>query len=129
MKHIAFDLHGMVDLHPETFRPLMEILVANCIKVSILSGPPKNQIEHELADLGYFPEQHYHEVYSIVDFLKDKGCLMWQDDSGRWWSSPEDWWPSKAEMIKLFGIDVLIDNSEAYEPFIDKQSTIFLLLK
>ncbi len=126
--HIAFDLHGVLTNYPRMFSPLMSLLRSNGVKISIMSGPPRDEVVSELNNLELFRYVHYDHVISIVDYLHHKEATMRKED-GTWWTDDETWWRSKGELCHEFKVDILIDNSIGYEPYINKQETMFLLLK
>jgi hypothetical protein len=125
---IGIDLHGVLDKHPELMKPLMESLIKDH-EVWIISGPPFDQIERELSNLGYKKWVHYHLIYSVVGYLKSKGVKMWQDDKGDWWCDNDLWWSSKSKICFMIGIDILLDDSVKYSPYFKDMKTKFILLK
>lgn len=126
---IAVDLHGVADSFPEVLMPLMEALIKCGNAIIVLSGPPVEDVRKSLDELGYESLVHYDAIASVVDFLKQEGAEMWQDDKGRWWTNDEDWWASKAKMCERLSIDMLIDDSERYLPFFEKSKTRFVLVE
>lgn len=125
---IAVDLHGVADSFPDLLKPLMYLLRESGNMIMVLSGPPKDQIIDKLTKLGYEAGTHYDRVESVVDFLKNEGVNMWQDEKDEWWSSDEEWWASKAAMCERFGVDILIDDSERYRPYFENSKTKFVLI-
>lgn len=127
MISIAFDLHGTLDRNQTFFKPMLKLLYKSRVRVYILSGPKKDQIKDELSALGYIKYTHYHEILSVVDYLKSVGTTMWQDEKGNWCASKEDWWPSKAEICKRYIIDSLIDDKVEYKKYFKDTNTTFIL--
>jgi len=121
---IGVDLHGVIDSDPALFK---KIMILKNRDVYIISGPPKTEIVAELEALGIKKELHYKEVYSIVDFLKEQGVEMWQDENGRWWSNEEDWLSSKAKICDKLSLRYMFDDKDMYRPAFDNIKTEFVL--
>lgn len=124
---IGIDLHGVIDNDPMLFKKLLTILCLQDREVYIVSGPPKEEILAELNALGFEEELHYKEIHSIVDFLKESGVEMWQDERGRWWSNNEDWLSSKAKICDGLSLEYMLDDKEMYRPAFDNIKTKFIL--
>jgi len=124
---MGFDLHKTIDSKPEFFKYWLEFCVQKNHKVFIISGPPKEEINTELRRLGFECDLHYHEIISVVDFLKSTGCKMWQDDLGDWWAEECDWWASKAKICEVQKIDTLVDDKEEYQEHFNGSDTLFWL--
>jgi hypothetical protein len=113
---IAIDIHGVLDQAPHVVGCLMKFMRREGHEVYILSGPPMEQIGRELGEMGIKKGEHYDHVFSIVDYLKNSGVEMRQDDKGDWWCEDDDWWSSKGSFCKEAGIDVVFDDSRKYMP-------------
>lgn len=124
---IAFDVHGVIADRPDLFKPLLKLFKSNNIEVIILSGPPKDVIIKELAELGY-TDEHYDETLSVADYLKTTGCKMWIDDKNTWWADDESWWSAKGKICEMYDIDVLFDDSEQYKIGMPAE-TLFVLFE
>jgi len=125
---IGVDLHGVIDSNPELFKRILSTLtLSGKVGVYIVSGPPKVDIIAELEELGFEEDLHYKEVYSIVDFLKESGVVMWQNEKGRWWSNDEDWMASKARICDKLHLDAMIDDKEMYRNAFANIKTHFTL--
>ena len=124
----GIDLHGVADSYPGILRPLMEGFIGCGNQVIVISGPPEEQVEVALRELGYHRGIHYSEIVSVVGYLKEKGVKMWQDDRERWWCGDESWWSSKAEICAEHHVDVLLDDSPQYEPYFKDSNTRFILV-
>ena len=129
LDHIAFDLHGVLTEAPHVFKIITSMLVAQGMKISIMSGPSREEVVAELTKLGYERGIHYQHVISIVDYLRHKGIELWKDKKGGWETHAKEWWSSKGELCKEFKVGLIIDDSPEYEAFVDKAETVFLLLK
>jgi hypothetical protein len=127
---LGIDLHGVVDGFPE-FKELLRAMKACGNKIFIISGPPADDVIKALDNLGYEADVHYDLIISVVDHLKANGAKMWQDERGRWWTNDDEWWASKAQICKHWGVDILIDDSERYREYFEKLGvdTKFILIK
>lgn len=130
---IGIDLHGVIDSDIEAFKFMLECPVEVGDKLYIISGPPKVDIEKELNGHGLYRDIHFDEIFSVVDFLKEKsGVNMWTDDKGRWWASDVEWWGSKAEICEKHNVDIMIDDNGRFfcnrtERHFEHKKTKFLL--
>lgn len=123
---LGIDFHGVIDSDIEYFR-LMSEKTISFQKIYVISGPPKADLEKELNKHGLYRGIHFNKIFSIVDFLKEKGVKMWADENGRWWADEEDWWSSKAEICEKHNIDIMIDDKERYQRYFKDKKTKFLL--
>lgn len=127
---IALDLHGTIDDSPRNFLERAKAWIAKGHYVYVLSGPPKEKIITELNALRFI---HYHEVISVVDYLKSIGTNMWQNPNGKrpddWWCSEDDWWSAKAKICNEFKIDLAIDNEIRYKKYFENIETLFAFYK
>jgi len=129
---LGIDLHGVIDSNLASFKSMLEGFKTDIIykiKIYIISGPPKADIEKELNEYGLYKGLHFDKVFSILDFLKEKGVKMWTDVNGQWWASEEDWWSSKAEICEKYNVDIMIDDKERYQKYFKSKKTKFLLYK
>ena len=124
---MGFDLHGVLDT-TDWHKNLSDLIKSN--KIYIITGPPKTDAIAELTKLKYLKDIHYHEVISVVDFLKESNCEMWKDEKDTWWASEEDWWSSKAKICKENGISIMFDDKEKYQSYFRKihPDSLFLLI-
>lgn len=124
---IAFDLHGVLQAHPDMLRSFLRSLRVDN-KIIVLSGPPLKQIQDELFVAGYIQSLHYDEVISVVDWIKSKGIEMTLNKNGSWETDEETWWSSKAKICTEYGIDMLMDDSIQYKKYINGDRPLFLHL-
>jgi len=129
---IAIDLHGTISAYPDIFRNFME---QSLIKfpdkiIYILSGPEKEQIKNELTALKFIQNKHYHEILSVVDYLKSIGAEYSINSNGSYQFNNEIWWKSKSDICNFYNIDILYDNEIRYSNyFFFKHKTIFKFIK
>jgi hypothetical protein len=126
-KKIGIDLHGVIDTHVDAFKCILEIAISQGNEVHIISGPPRDEIEAELAEYELALDVHYHGIQSVVDHLKEKGVKMWLDHNKTWWASDEDWWSAKAEICKELGVVEMIDDKERYSEYFKGTGISFFL--
>lgn len=109
---IAFDVHGTLNTDV-TIRQFLDSLdSAQEHEVFIVSGPPANEIEAELLQLGIIIDES--RIISVVDFLKSKGVPMQKKD-GNWWCDEEIWWESKGLICREYHIDIIFDDKIRYK--------------
>jgi len=126
-KRIGIDLHGVMNTNAKLFRVITRKMVLQNKAVCIVSGPPRKDIEAELEEYGFKEGINYHCVYSLVDYLKEKGVNMRLDRKNTWWASDEDWWSAKAEICKKLELDIMIDDKEGYSKYFNDIDTQFFL--
>jgi hypothetical protein len=125
---LGIDVHGVLDHESDNKKIMLELITKKTgIKIYVISGPPISHIINELNSMGFVNGVHYHRVFSIVDYLKNKNTKMWTDDKDRWWADYESWWSSKANICNELKVDLMIDDSTEYAPYFDKINTKFLL--
>jgi len=124
---IGVDVHGTIDANPEFFEPYLRLMTKMGHILFIISGPPKDQIVEELEQLEIMQGVHYSTIISVVDYLRNCGEKMWQDEKQTWWCKDEVWWASKARICAEFGLTHMIDDKIEYLPEFKKIGTIFIL--
>lgn len=123
---IGIDIHGVINENPAFFNKFMQSILDAGGEVHILSGPPSEQIWQELKEMGFNSHAGV-RVFSIVDFHKAAGTAMKQDSDGQWWTvkkEDDEWVPdqyvwdkTKGDYCLKHGIDLMIDDSDAYAHF------------
>lgn len=131
----AIDFHGVAQKYPKLFKPMMADLLTSGNKVTVLSGPKREQIEWELEQAGFERDVHFNHILSVVDWLhyqkdyKDAQFDLALDEKGTWWTDPATWWSSKAKICQEFGIDIMVDDQEQYSKYIVDERPMFLHLR
>lgn len=135
---IGIDIHGVINERPDFFQKLTRAIIESGGEVHILSGPPEEQIERELKELGLRPAYNtlespdsktgnYSAIFSIVDYHKELGTPMIQDSKGNWHLHIPDqpvgyshslWDRAKGDYCFKHQLDMLIDDSDTYDYFI-----------
>jgi len=121
----GFDFHGVIDKEPEEYKKLFNKLRSKNGVVFVLSGQPKEDIIRELESVR-ITEEHYNNVFSIVDFLKSKKIPLRQDEKGNWWARNVDWWSAKARICTEIGVDYMFDDTYTYSQFFVNIKTEFV---
>lgn len=145
----AFDFHGVINIHTEFFKEIMQSLVNNGKientlfplfnsnienngkhEVWIISGKPINETEEELKEIGIKKNIHYQKIDTITSWLLRNMSFhkikVWRDNNG-WWIDDEELWNSiKAKICEENNIDFLIDNSIEYKKYFDNIKTEFI---
>lgn len=126
----SYDLHGVIDTFTEVFKKDMFDKIKEGHTVLVISGPPKIQVISELSALGLVKNTHYHDVLSVVDFIKSMGHPMWKNPDGSMQTSEEVWWGVKGTICFIEDVHEHIDNDIRYMPaFIhERYTTTFKLL-
>lgn len=119
---------GASSLYP-LLAPLMMSWVKKGETVYVLSGPPQNVILSELAALGLQQGVHFHQAFSMVDYMRGLGTEMWENPPGsnHWWADKAEWNRAKGLLAKHHGIDIIIDDTVEYGPHMP-ESTEFVLV-
>jgi hypothetical protein len=128
---VAFDLHGVLETNTDFFKKILNYLNDIEVHITVLSGPPTEQIISELESLGYTPwYKYFSQILSVVDYLRfESDANMWQDERGNWWTDEPTWWASKGKICEKYKIDVIIDDKIQYfESFAKNHPTKFILL-
>lgn len=115
--NIAFDVHGVCDKDTTLIKEMMIKFREMGHRIFILSGPPLKQVNRELYALGFKFNIHFDCVLSVVNYLTLKQVPMWKDKNGRFWTTDENWWSSKAAICKANDVAMLYDDSEQYSKY------------
>lgn len=129
MKKVAYDLHGVIDSEPESYKSVMKTLYNTPgIQIWVISGSPAKDIIKQLSALGIESGVHYHVVASVVDYLISKGHDYTIDENGEYWFNSKVWWESKAMICKENNVFCLTDDHAKYgEFFTNDHPTNFIL--
>jgi len=115
---IGIDLHGVLDKYPEKFKPMLKMFEKMDIEVCVVSGPPEDKVEIELEKSGFEPWD-FTDIYSVVDFLSERGVEFDMTDPENPFCDDNMWWDAKARICRDYKIDLLIDDSKKYRPAFD----------
>ena len=123
---IAFDLHGVIDTHPEIIYPMMFFTKTIGHDICIVSGPSAELIKNKLTKINFYKTFSFITIYSVVDFLQESGVETWKDKNGDVWADDQNWWDAKAKICKYHDIDYIIDDSEKYKSAFELTSCGFI---
>lgn len=136
----GIDIHGTLacrkadkTVGPSTLFPLLSSLMAAWYghgdHVYIISGPPKDVVQEEIASLGLVEGKHYDDIISVVDYLKKNGAEMWEDPVGsnHWWCDKGVWNAAKGRIADYLGVDILIDDEALYQAGMPDKTTFILV--
>lgn len=122
---IGLDVHGVITDNLEFFKKFIPSIIAAGGEIHIISGPPQKQIWEEVNAMGIRTFDCH--IFSIVDYHKNIGTPMKQDEKGQWHTVKEEngvwvqdqyvWDKTKADYCLKHGIDLMIDDSDAYGYF------------
>ncbi len=121
---IAFDFHGVNEKYPDILQPIMETLSEDHF-ITILSGPPYEEIVKELKHMKYVKGLHYDEIISVVDWIKKQGVEMSLNKNSSWCCEDEIWWSSKAQICREQFISILVDDKLEYKEHIKDNYPLF----
>jgi len=107
---IGLDIHGVIDRYPNFFREMSIRWKNDGHTIHIITGQEWAKASKDVEEAGIL----YDKSFSIVDYHKEFGTKMWQDDKGTWWMSPEEWVQSKGMYAKEFHIQIHFDDSIEY---------------
>lgn len=115
---LGLDIHGVIDKYPEKMIKLAQDTMARGGRVYIITGPPADKARQEMIDLmttHHVSKPFWNQIYSIVDWMKQKGIPHWTDPKGHVWALREkDWNSVKGQIAVELGLDLHIDDSEEY---------------
>ena len=112
---VAFDVHGTLDRSPQMIIIWMKMFRESGHDICIISGPPILEIRKHLNEIHGEFFKDFIQIYSVVDWIKDQGIAMDQNENGSWYCNDAHWWRSKAVMCQEFDIDMIIDNEIRYK--------------
>jgi hypothetical protein len=112
VKKFGFDVHGVLDDLPETFRILNNVLYDAGHEVHVITGSHITpEIEDMLLEMGI----KYTHIFGIADHHRDNGTEMSYDDDGTPWLDKEKWDRTKGDYCQKHGIHLHFDDSDEYK--------------
>ena len=106
---IGLDFHGVISAEPEKFKIFCHEIRKKGIKVYVISGGPRNDVEKYLQEQGI----EYDVVWAILDLCEAKGTARFYDD-GSFFVPTEIWNKAKAEYCIKEDIKFHVDDSPLY---------------
>ena len=111
---LGLDIHGVADENKRFFAELTNLMVKNGHEVHVITGPRMtDKLEDELKEFGI---AHTH-LFSITDHHISIGTPITWDAKGNPFMEDYLWDKTKAEYCIAKGIDMHIDDSDAYNYF------------
>lgn len=110
---IGLDIHGVIDTHP-FFKEMAGAMTATGHEVHIITGASYQKAIRDLDNVGMTQGMHYHTIFSITEYLIEKGVKVeWKSDSNPMF--PDDEWDrAKSEYCAVQKIDMHFDDSTTY---------------
>jgi len=106
---IGLDFHGVISAMPREFAVFCKSIRRKGIKVYVISGGPKKDIEQYLQKYGI----EYDYVWAILDVCTMEGNVSFYEDGS--FQVPTDIWnKAKAEYCACENIDFHVDDSNIY---------------
>jgi len=107
----GFDVHGVVDTHPEVYSALTKALVDAGHEVHIITGAQQApELKNKLIEAKIW----WTHWFSIVQYHLDRGDCDVKFVDGQPWMDKEIWNRTKALYCEREGIDMMIDDSPIY---------------
>lgn len=111
---IGIDIHGVADEQKEFFAELTHLLVKGGHEVHIITGPRISEtLSRETIELGLA----WTHLFSITDYHIQQGTKMEFDANGDPHMDSYLWDRTKADYCLREGIDLMFDDSDAYNYF------------
>ena len=127
---VGFDVHGVMDKHPDLFNTLGTLFVSAGIEVHIITGSPAGpEVALELQRAGMKLGINYTHFFSILDYHSYIGNDVKYDKLGHGWMDNELWNKTKGDYCKREGIDLMIDDSDEYHKHFNLDKTVYCLVK
>jgi hypothetical protein len=123
---ISFDIHGVIDTQPKLFVEAIKELKKMGHDVIVITGPKLdkvyytkrngkfNSVKEELIQHGV--HHLLSKVYSILDYHKEIGTEMWENDNG-WYIEEDEWNRTKSILCRDLDVDLHIDDTLGYQPY------------
>lgn len=120
---IGFDIHGVIDTFGQ-INCLLSALAHAGAEIHIITGQRYDSVIKDLlSNLGIRPNAYF----SIVEYLENKGVpIEWKDNLP--FADKEQWNNAKKEYCASVGIDILFDDSPAYQQTFNDSKTLFCLV-
>lgn len=113
---IGLDIHGVTDTNP-FFKEMAKAMIAAGHKIHIITGASSIKAYRDLSNLDMEHQVHYHCVFSITDYLLEKGvAVTWKDPENPMFPDSE-WNKAKAKYCEENDITIHFDDSEIYGLF------------
>ena len=127
MAIISVDFYGNLNTDADFWQEFLGFAVQEGHKIYVISGPWPNDIYAKLGWGGYKHKIHFHEVFSVLDYLSKDGYGCWFDeDHDTWYSDEFMWWDAKAKICKAQSVNIHLDSDNRFAPAFENIPTRFL---
>lgn len=110
---IGLDIHGVTDSNP-FFKAMATAMLQAGHEIHIITGASTKKAKRDLRSVGMVEEKNYTTIFSLTDYLIDKGVdVHWKDPSTPMFPD-EEWNKAKAVYCQENEIDMHFDDSEIY---------------
>lgn len=121
---IGIDYHGVLNDNP-FFKEMARLFMEAGHRVYIVTGKSKLKVHAELEKQKIYRVVHYTEIFSVTDYLLEKGeNVHWADENNPWFDD-ETWNSAKGEICHRENIDIHFDDGEEYAQYFGK-TAIFI---
>ena len=128
---LGLDIHGVIDKYPEKMIKLAQDTLKRDGRVYLLTGIDGETARQEMINLmskHMITKPFWNQIYSIVDFIKQKNIPHHFDKNGNLWTLREREWNSvKGKIAVELALDLHIDDSEKYGEYFPPG--VFCLMK
>lgn len=128
---LGLDFYGILDKYPEQMITLAQDTIKKGGRVYIITGAPSDEVRTKMIDLMtkfMISKPFWNNIYSIVDWMKQKGIPHHTKADGSVWALREhDWNSIKGKIAIELGLNLHIDNTEAYREYFP--TGVFCLMK
>ena len=122
---IGIDIHGVLDKH-SFFKAMAKVMRRDGSHIHIITGTTKESALKDLALLGMKQDIHYDYLFSITDYLIEKGITVeWKDGNNPLFPH-EEWDKAKGEYCARNNIDIHFDDTVRYGEYF---TTPFALIR
>ena len=119
----GFDIHGVLDTHPEVYAAMTQALVAAGHEVHVITGAVWTEaMEESLTSKGI----EWTHFFSITTYHEEKGDVEVRWVDGKPWMDSDVWNETKAVYCREENIAWLIDDSPVYGKYFD-DANIYVL--
>ena len=121
---IGFDVHGVIDSFPSIVQLLKVLSISGRAEIHIITGQRYDLV---IKDLMSRLDIRPYAYFSIVEYLENKGVpIEWKNNLP--FADKEQWNNAKKEYCASVGIDILFDDSPAYQQTFNDSKTLFCLV-
>lgn len=128
---LGLDIHGIIDKYPEQMIRLAQDTMKKGGRVYIITGAPADEARRKMIALMtkyMISKPFWNQIYSIVDWMKQKSIPNYTKADGSVWALREkDWNAVKGKIAIELGLDLHIDDTAEYGEYFPPG--VFCLMK